>query len=190
MFEIANRRPKAGAKSRWSARILAARRAQIQILRTAQRSLESAEKTFEIKTQRKGVADLANFKTTFLCIAAPVLLWGCAVWAATAYGNAASARDTATQTPTAVETLSQAGERDFVSARARLDSALAHHEKQNAQAILRRVRDENATRGIRVCSFEWGQGQVSLVHGQDTGQPMGRDMSNCAEAVEKDESSQ
>jgi hypothetical protein len=132
----------------------------------------------------------SGYRESWLTIAAPVLLWGGAVWAAVAYGNTPVAPDTAAQNPAAAETLPQAGEQDFVSAWARLDSVLAHHGYQGAQAVLQRVRDKNAAHGIPVCSFEWNQGQVSMVYGQNAGQPLGLEMSNCAAAVEKEESSQ
>jgi hypothetical protein len=161
-----------------------------------QPSPKPAEKTFEIKTQRKRAADLANFNTSsgywrtlLLGFAAPLLLWGGAVWAATAYGNTSVAPDTPAPTIAATETFPQAGEQDFVSAWARLDHTLAHHGYQSAQTVLQRVRDKNAARGANVCNYEWKQGQVSLVYGQ-SGQHLGRDMSSCADAVEKEESSQ
>ena len=115
-----------------------------------------------------------------------MLLWGGAVWAATLYGNASASPSR----PVVSIALPQAGEQDFVSAWARLDRALAHHGYQSAQTVLRQVRDKNAARGVNVCNFEWKHGQMNLVYGQNAGLPMGRDMSNCADAVEKEESSQ
>jgi hypothetical protein len=141
-----------------------------------------------------------NWPNLFLGIAAPIVLWGTVVWAAIAYGSTPGTQVTANQLAAAPVTLQQAGEQDFVSAWARLDSALAHRGKQNAQTVLQRVHDKSAALGTSVCNFEWKQGQVSLVYGphtgspdpggQTAGQPMGRDMSNCADAVEKEESSQ
>lgn len=140
---------------------------------------------------------MANFdassgfwRNLFPGFAAPVLFWGGAVWAAVFYGNNSGVRDKPVQPIALAETLRQAGEQDFVSAWARLDRALAHHGYQNAQEVLQRVRDQNAVRGASVCNFEWNQGQVSMVYGENAGQPLGRDMSNCADAVEKAESSQ
>ncbi len=65
-----------------------------------------------------------------------------------------------------------------------LNMALARFPGQDQKQILTRVRDDNAARGINVCSFEWNQGEPRLLFGK------GRDhveldsvMDKCAEAV-------
>lgn len=67
----------------------------------------------------------------------------------------------------------------------RLSQALDRFGNEEPQNVLRRVHDANAARGISVCSFEWHNGQVSLVFGNDPGMAIGTTMTRCAEAVER-----
>jgi hypothetical protein len=74
---------------------------------------------------------------------------------------------------------------DFAGGLGRLDQALENFKSEKPEDVLRRVRIQNAARGISVCAFEWHDGDASLEFGAKAGVNLDLAMSNCAEAVEK-----
>lgn len=75
---------------------------------------------------------------------------------------------------------------DFSGSVDRLNDALGQFPNQNPRDVLMRVRKENAARGIDVCSFEWNEGEPSLVYGSRRGHvALDAVMGNCAQAVER-----
>jgi hypothetical protein len=77
------------------------------------------------------------------------------------------------------------GTHDFATAADRLDQALGHFRNESPEHVLRRVHKEGAAQGVSVCSFEWNNGQVSLLFGTQPGMELGASMARCADAVEQ-----
>ena len=75
--------------------------------------------------------------------------------------------------------------KDFAGAVGRLDDALAGFGSEKPEAVLTRVRLQNAARGISVCAFAWHNGQVSLELGAGAPMDIDKAMTQCADAVEK-----
>jgi hypothetical protein len=94
----------------------------------------------------------------------------------------------ASQPPPAAQAggLGRGNTRDFSGALARLDRALGLFRGNNPEDVLRHIRKVNAASGISVCSFEWNDGQPSLLFGK-TGDELDLEtaLDHCAEAVEK-----
>ncbi len=59
----------------------------------------------------------------------------------------------------------QNGTHDFAAGADRLDEALGRFKDESPEHVLRRVHKEGAAQGVAVCSFEWNNGQVSLLFG-------------------------
>lgn len=75
---------------------------------------------------------------------------------------------------------------DFTGAITELDDALGSFRGNRAEDVLRRVHNESAAQGVPVCSFEWNNGQPSLLYGSKKGDPaLATAVSLCAQAVKK-----
>jgi hypothetical protein len=75
--------------------------------------------------------------------------------------------------------------RDFAGAMDRLDDALGHFRGEKVNDVLLRVHLANLARGVDVCSFEWNNGQISMLFGRKPGADINKAMVACADAVEK-----
>jgi hypothetical protein len=78
-----------------------------------------------------------------------------------------------------------AGTRDFAGAMSRLDQALNSFKSEKPNDVLQRVHLANKVKGIDVCSFEWNNGQISMLFGSKEGMDIDKAMARCADAVEK-----
>lgn len=67
----------------------------------------------------------------------------------------------------------------------RLDDALSRLRGGSPEAILGRVRAENAARGVQVCSFEWNRGQPSLLFSGAGDRDINSAITDCADAVNR-----
>jgi len=75
-------------------------------------------------------------------------------------------------------------ENDFTKGADRLDAALGMFGGRNPEEVLRKVREDNAARGIDVCPFEWDRGKPSLLFGGKRDQvELDQVMTTCADAV-------
>lgn len=74
---------------------------------------------------------------------------------------------------------------DFTAALARLDQALSKFGSNNPELVLQRVHQQNAAHGASVCSFEWNNGQPSLMLGTDDSMKLETALGLCAEAVDR-----
>jgi hypothetical protein len=92
----------------------------------------------------------------------------------------------AAETPQPANASAKIDSHDFTDAMVLLDRALGHFRGNNPEDVIRRIRNENAAKGISVCSFEWNAGEPSLLFG--TGERnLGLDavIAHCADAIEK-----
>jgi len=67
----------------------------------------------------------------------------------------------------------------------RLEQALDSFKGEKPEQVLQRIHIANAVKGVEVCSFEWNNGQVSMLFGSKEGLDIDKAMSRCADAVEK-----
>jgi hypothetical protein len=126
-----------------------------------------------------------------LAVFCTVLLMPVMSWAAVKYWPTLSDGDK-TRTETArgeVAPVSGGVAKDtpdaFTTDTQRLDQALGYFGNESPEKVLRKVHDENAARGISVCSFETNGGQVSLLFGAKPGTGLSNSMTRCADAVEQ-----
>jgi hypothetical protein len=73
----------------------------------------------------------------------------------------------------------------FAAGVARLDQAFDSFKGETPKEVLADVHAANAARGVSVCSFEWKNGQASLLFGSPAGTSLEASITNCADAVEK-----
>ncbi len=75
---------------------------------------------------------------------------------------------------------------DFTDAMVQLDRALGHFRGNQPEDVIRRIRNENAAKGVSVCSFEWNDGEPSLLFGSGE-RNLGLDtvIAHCADAIDK-----
>jgi hypothetical protein len=133
----------------------------------------------------------SNYKTIALVMVAVLPLM---VWTAWRYGHPAIVAQAASMAPHATEMppfatqsapLSDDDPSEFTKGAGRLNRALDRFSSESPEAVLRRIHDQNAARGVSVCAFEWHKGEVSLIFGNQPGMEIGVTMSRCAEAVER-----
>lgn len=74
---------------------------------------------------------------------------------------------------------------DFSAASVRLDRALRYFGSEDPAMVLGHVHNMAAAQGISVCSFEWHNGQASLLFGAKEGMGLETAMAECADAVER-----
>lgn len=103
---------------------------------------------------------------------------------ASAIANTDSSSDSASSAGSAPPAAASPA-RDFSGAVGNLDDALGDFQGLNPADVLKMVHRENAARGVSVCSFEWNNGQVSLLFGSGDGNDPQVVVQRCADAVRK-----
>jgi hypothetical protein len=111
-----------------------------------------------------------------------ILVMPVMLWAAINYRQMPVAHAAVAPAPSAA--LPDPTTQDVTESVDRLDHALSKYRDQSAEQVLHQIHDANMARGISVCSFEWNNGQVSLLFGTKPGMGIGVAIAACANAVE------
>lgn len=122
-----------------------------------------------------------------LGIVIPALIWAAATqWhRGGVQAESDSAPDNAVVADSVKPVTGKPATKDFAGAMGRLDQALDSFKSEKPEEVLLRVHNANAAKGIAVCSFEWNNGQVSMLFGSKEGLDIDKAMTRCADAVEK-----
>ena len=129
--------------------------------------------------------------TVLLVLVLPAMVWAAVVYQPVVFAQSANGKSpdvpvaTSSERPAPAVEVAKVPTRDFAESLDRLDQALGQFTQDRPEDVLRRVHDMNAARGVSVCSFEWANGQVSLVFGSKPGMGIEPSVANCADAVEQ-----
>jgi hypothetical protein len=167
-----------------------------EIYKASEREASLRNELLEARAQIAKVLDKASFHVkrwlivAAAVVASAVVLVGASQWHSRVHAGASDApADDAVEadvaSPLASRTAPKPATKDFSGALGRLDTALDSFGGEKPETVLQRVHKENAARGITVCSFEWNDGQVSMLFGSKEGMDIDKAMSRCADAVEK-----
>jgi len=130
--------------------------------------------------------------TVLLVLVLPAMVWAAVVYQPVVFAKS-GAQGKAPEAPVAASSekpapaveVAKVPTHDFAESLDRLDQALGQFTRDRPEDVLRRVHDMNAAGGVSVCSFEWSNGQVSLVFGAKPGVGIEPAVANCADAVEQ-----
>lgn len=123
-----------------------------------------------------------------LGVVIPALIWAAATqWHSRAApaSDDDSTPDSAVVADSARPVAAKPAAKDLSGAMVRLEQALDSFKGEKPEQVLQRIHIANAVKGVEVCSFEWNNGQVSMLFGSKEGLDIDKAMSRCADAVEK-----